>query len=141
MKKLTSILFITSDERNIGYLLLRVFVGIALMTHGIPKIAGGPERWEGLGGVMGSIGIPGPAVFWGFMAAVAESVGALFLVVGAFTTVASFLIVATMTVAVFVHHAGDPFAARELALLFFFSGLLFMVKGAGRYSLDGLIRT
>ncbi len=138
--KFGSMLFVTSDDRNIGYLLLRVFVGIALMTHGIPKIAAGPERWEGIGGVMGTIGIPGPAVFWGFMAAVAESVGALFLVVGAFTTVASFLIVVTMTVAAFVAHSGDPFSAREMALLFLFSGLCFMVKGAGRYSMDGLIR-
>lgn len=140
MKKISSFLFITSDERNIGYLLLRVFVGIALMTHGIPKIAGGPERWESLGGVMGSIGIPGPAVFWGFMAAVAESVAALFLVVGAFTTISSFLIVVTMAVAAFVAHARDPFATRELALFFLFSSLLFMLKGAGRYSMDGLIR-
>lgn len=138
--KVSRYLFITSDEKNIGFLLLRVFVGIGMLTHGIPKIAGGPEVWSGLGGVMSSIGVPGPAVFWGFMAAVAESVGALLLLLGGFTTVASFLIVSTMGVAAFVAHAGDPFATREKALLYLFCALLFLFKGAGRYSMDGLIR-
>ncbi|OQA23982.1 MAG: DoxX [Verrucomicrobia bacterium ADurb.Bin345] len=140
IKKLLSFVFITSDDKNIGLLLLRVFVGIGMLTHGIPKITGGPEFWAGLGGVMTGIGVPGPTVFWGFMAAVAESVGALLLVFGACTTVASFLIVSTMTVAAFVAHASDPFATREMALLYLFCALFFMLKGAGRYSVDRLIK-
>ena len=132
IKKLLSFVFITSDDKNIGLLLLRVFVGIGMLTHGIPKITRGPEFWAGLGGVMTGIGVPGPTVFWGFMAAVAESVGALLLVFGACTTVASFLIVSTMTVAAFVAHASDPFATREMALLYLFCALFFMLKGAGR---------
>ena len=139
-KRIRSVLFVTSRETNLGYLALRIFAGAALMTHGIPKILAGPERWESLGGVMGQLGIPGPAVFWGFMASVAESVGALLLLLGGFTTVASFLVVSTMGVAAFVAHAGDPFARRELALFFFFTAILYMVKGGGRYSLDTLLR-
>ena len=140
MKRIFSYLFITSSDGNIGLLLLRVLVGIGLMTHGIPKIMGGPEFWVKVGGVMAKIGVPGPAVFWGFMAAMAEGVGAFLLLLGAFTTVASFLIVFTMSVAAFVAHAGAPFATREMALLYLFGGLLFLLKGAGRYSVDTLIR-
>ena len=136
MKKIIKYLFITSDDGNLGLLLLRVFLGAAMLTHGIPKITAGPEMWEGVGGVMTKLGAPGPAVFWGFMAAVAESVGALFLLLGAFTTIASFLIAFTMGIAAFVAHAADPFDVKEKALLFLFGALLFLLKGAGRYSVD-----
>ena len=140
MKKLLSYLFVTSDDANVGLLLLRVFVGAAMLTHGIPKITGGPEFWAGLGATMGKIGAPGPAVFWGFMAAVAESVGALLLLLGALTTVASFLLVINMSVAAFVAHAADPFATKELALFYLVAVIFFLFKGAGRYSVDRLIR-
>lgn len=139
MRKLLSYLFVVSDDRNIGLLLLRIFAGIGMLTHGVPKIMGGPELWEKVGGVMSKIGVPGPAVLWGFMAAVAESVGALLLLLGALTTIASFLILFTMTVASLVAHAGDPFARREMALLYLFIALCFMLKGAGRYSVDKLL--
>ncbi|HOW97103.1 MAG TPA: DoxX family protein [Kiritimatiellia bacterium] len=140
MKKLLKFLFITSDDPNIGLLVLRVFVGAAMLTHGIPKITSGPEFWEKVGAVMGSIGVPGPAVAWGFMAAVAESVGAALLLLGALTTIASFLLVFTMSIAAFVAHAADPFDVKEKALLFLFAALLFLLKGAGRWSVDRLIR-
>lgn len=136
MKELCGYLWHTTRDRNVGYVLMRVFVGVAMLTHGFPKLMAGPEMWRGLGGIMGSIGIPGPAVFWGFMAAFAESIGAVMLILGVLTPLAAFLIVVTMTVAAFVAHAGDPFGDRELALLFLFSGLLFMLKGAGAYSID-----
>ena len=58
---------------NLGLLVLRVGIGVCFMIHGWPKIAGGPEQWTQLGGAVGNFGIPGPTVFWGFMAAFAES--------------------------------------------------------------------
>ena len=140
MKKVLKYLFITSDDANLGLLILRVFIGAAMLTHGIPKITGGPEFWEKVGGVMGSIGVPGPAVFWGFMAAVAESVGAALLLLGAFTTVASFLLAFTMSIAAFVAHDADPFDVKDKALLYLAAALLFLLKGAGRWSVDRLIR-
>lgn len=136
MKGLQYYLWRAKPEGNLAYLALRIFVGIAMFTHGYGKITGGPEMWEQLGGVMGGIGIPGPAVFWGFMAAFAESIGALLLVIGLFTPVASFLIAVTMFVAVFVAHAGDSFSDRELGLFFLFTAILFLFKGAGTYSVD-----
>ncbi len=136
MKGLQYYLWRAKPEANLAYLALRIFVGIAMFTHGYGKLIAGPDRWRAIGGVMGSIGIPGPAVFWGFMAAFAESIGAIMLAIGLLTPVAAFLIAVTMFVAVFVAHAGDPFGARELGLMFFFTSLLFMLKGAGTYSID-----
>ena len=139
MRDLHTYLWRTEAERNLAYLALRVFVGFAMLTHGWPKLMGGPDTWQDNGGIMGSIGIPGPAVFWGFMAAVAEGVGGILLIIGLFSPVASFLIAVTMIVAVFVFHRADPFGARELGLFFLFNSILFLFKGAGAYSIDRLL--
>ncbi|MCA1809457.1 MAG: DoxX family protein [Kiritimatiellia bacterium] len=139
MKKIQNCLWHTTSDGNIGYLLLRVFIALALLTHGLPKLTAGPELWGQLGGAVTGLGVPGPAVFWGFMAAFAESIGSIMLLVGLLTPAAAALIAVTMAVAAFVVHGGQGFAGRELALLYLFPGLLFMLKGAGRYSLDYLL--
>jgi len=139
VKKILSWVFGGTGDGNIGLLLLRVFAGAAMMTHGVPKLLGGAETWRGVGSVLAGIGVPGPAVFWGFMAAVSEGAGGLALALGLATRPAAAMIAFTMTVASFVAHRGDPFAKRELALLFLFVGLLYLFKGGGRYSADRAI--
>jgi len=136
MKQLQYYLWRAKPEHNLAYLSLRIFVGFAMLTHGYSKLMGGPDTWRGVGAVMGNIGVPGPAVFWGFMAAFAESIGSVLLMLGLFTPVAAFLIAFTMAIAAFVVKAGAPFGDRELALMFFFTSILFMCKGAGSYALD-----
>jgi uncharacterized membrane protein YphA (DoxX/SURF4 family) len=44
-----------------------------------------------------------------------------------------------MSVAVIFGHAGDPFARRELPLLFLFVATAYLFIGAGRYSFDARI--
>lgn len=136
MSRLHTYLWRNAPDANFGYFLLRVFTGIGLLTHGIPKLAAGPDRWAGIGQVVTNIGFPGPAVFWGFMAAFAESFGAALLIVGLMTRASAFLIAVTMAVAAFVAHGNDPFAGREMALLYLFISLMFMLKGAGSYAVD-----
>jgi putative oxidoreductase len=41
-----------------------------------------------------------------------------------------------MAVAVFFAHAGDPFARKELALLYLLIFSVIFILGAGKYSLD-----
>lgn len=139
MKKLLSFFFISSMDSNLGYLLLRGFIGFGILTHGLPKLQAGPAEWSKLGEVMTNIGVPGPVVFWGFMAAFSEGVGGLLLILGAWTTLSAFLIVSTMSTAVLVFHAADPFAKKEMALLYLFGALTFLLKGAGRFSVDSLL--
>ncbi len=136
MKDVYKYLWTTRAERNVAYLAFRIFTGLALLSHGWPKLMAGPDKWESLGGIMGTIGIPGPAVFWGFMAAFAESIGAILLTIGLLTPLAGLLIGITMLVAVLVAHGSDPFSAKELGLFYLFSSILFMLKGAGSFSLD-----
>ena len=62
---------------NIGWLLLRVGIGISIFFHGLPKLMGGPETWTAIGSTMSVFGIDFAPQFWGFMAAIAESVGGI----------------------------------------------------------------
>ena len=123
--------------RNTGLLILRVGLGIMMMTHGFPKLAGGPQGWEGLGGSMKVVGVDFLPVFWGFMAAVAEGVGGLLLVLGLFFRPANAMLVFTMIIAALVHFGkGDGLsgASHAIELGFVFLALVFI--GPGKYSID-----
>jgi putative oxidoreductase len=136
MKTLKKILFVSSNEGNIGYLFLRLFLGVAFITHGYPKMFGGIEKWSAIGGIMSKVGITFFPAFWGFMAAFAELFGGFFLILGLCATISSFLILFNMFMAVFFVHGADPFSKKELAVIYLFCAFLFMVKGAGKYSVD-----
>lgn len=133
------IIFGGSGKNDVPVLLLRLFFGAAFITHGWPKISGGSKVWAKLGAVMGKFGITWAPEFWGFMAAFAEFFGGIFLFLGLLTHVFSFLISFTMIVAAFGAHAGQSFQARELALIYLVCGILFMLKGSGKISLDQLM--
>lgn len=133
--KCKKILFGTSPDANPGILILRVFIGAAMLTHGYEKMFGGLEDFTGF---VASLGVPAPQVM-AFLAAFAESFGALFLILGLLTRPAAFMIFCTMGVAIFGAHGGDGFAAQEKAWLYLMPTLLFLLKGAGKWSLDFLI--
>ena len=70
---------------DLGLLVIRLGVGLSLLLfHGWGKITGGPERWERTGREMANLGIRFYPVFWGLMAALAESLGAVLLMLGLF---------------------------------------------------------
>ena len=122
-------------DANVGLLLLRVFIGGALLTHGWGKMFGGLEQFTGF---VASLGVPAPSVM-AFLAAFAESFGAILLAIGLLTRPAAFLIVATMAVAVFGAHKGAAFSVQEAAWLYLVPALFFLLKGAGQWSLDRLV--
>ena len=125
--------------RDLGLLILRVGIGATfILVHGGPKLLAGPERWEQLGGAMELVGIGFLPVFWGFMAAFAESVGALLLVMGFLARPALVLLTITMAFAVGAHLIlwEDDWSTTSHALkmgIVFFS-LIFI--GPGRFSID-----
>lgn len=123
-----------------GLLLLRLGIGVMFICHGWPKFMGGPEKWEQVGGAMAALGITEGALFFGFMAAFAETIGGLFLLLGLFFRPMTLLLFITMEVAAIRHiTAGDGFGgyshALEAAILFI---SLFFI-GPGHYSLDSQI--
>jgi putative oxidoreductase len=125
------------NYKNTGLLIVRIGLGIMMMTHGLPKLTGGIERWEAVGGAMGNLGISFYPLFWGFMAAIAETFGGFLLVIGLAFRPACFLLAFTMLVASLNHlNKGDGIqgASHAIELGFVFLGLLFI--GPGKYSID-----
>jgi putative oxidoreductase len=129
------LVFGTDADANVGLPILRVFIGAALLTHGWGKMFGG------LGGFIDGVaqmGFPAPTVL-GFLAAFAESFGAILLAVGLLTRPAAFLIVATMAGAALKVHGGQGFGEQEMAWLYLVPALFFLLKGAGKWSLDAWV--
>jgi putative oxidoreductase len=125
-----------STVADAGLLVLRLMAGLALaFAHGINKI---PPS-EGFVGGVEALGFPLP-VFFGWSAGIAEFVGGLCLAVGLLTRPAALLIAFTMAVAFFLQHATDPFETKEKAFLFGGVALLFLLTGAGRFSIDSFLR-
>ena len=128
-------------RRDVGLLIVRLVVGMAfVVVHGFKKISAGPEMWTGLGGAMQNLGIGFMPVFWGFMAALAEFGGGIFLTLGLFTRWASIIMAFNMFVALMMHYSnGDPLSkiAHPAELCALFLALFFL--GAGKYSVDNLI--
>lgn len=121
---------------NAGLTLLRIFAGISLaFAHGIGKIPPG----EGLVTGTANLGFPMPTLF-AWAAGLSEVLGGIFLALGLLTRLSGFFIAFTMMVAAFGVHAADPFQKKELALMYMFVGIAFMLKGAGDWSLDSFLR-
>ena len=123
--------------RDAGLLLLRVGLGLMFMLHGGPKLAGGPDYWEKIGGSLAAFGIHFLPQFWGFAAGLVEFGGGLLLLLGLFFRPACLLLLVTMVVATNSHLSrGDDLNAASHAIEagVTFLGLLFI--GPGRFSLD-----
>ena len=127
--------------KDFGLLLIRLGIGASMLIfHGYGKMTGGPERWEAIGGAMGNLGIDFVPVAWGFMAAFAETVGSILLVLGPLFRTATLLLAFNMFVAIMRHinlPAGEPGAGWEgashaLELLFVYLGLFF--TGPGKFA-------
>ena len=116
---------------------MRVGLGVMMMNHGYPKVMGGTEKWEMLGGAMGVLGITFAPVMWGAAAAFTELVGGLFIALGVLTRPVAAMLAFTMFVAAAMHLGkGDGLSgashAIEVGIVFF--ALIF--TGAGPWSLD-----
>lgn len=123
----------TDDKRvSIGLLLLRLIAGVAMVTHGWGKIQT-PFSWMGPEA-------PVPGILQ-FLAALSEFGGGLAWILGLLTPLASLGLFFTMLVAASMHISqGDPFVGKwELAGVYFVTSILFLLAGAGKYSLDNKI--
>jgi putative oxidoreductase len=127
--------------KDFGLLLIRVGIGTSVFIfHGYDKIMGGPEAWTGTGGAMANLGITFAPVFWGFMAAFAESVGSILLVLGPLFRFVTLLLAFNMFVAV-LHHLNLPvdergagWAGAEKAAVYMIVYLGLFFTGPGRFA-------
>lgn len=126
-----------SQYRDIGLLILRSGIGLAMILHGWPKLAGGLPLWEKLGGAMAHLGVNFFPGFWGFSAAMAETVGGALLIIGfCFRPVAIVLTLNFIVATVLLYKTTGSFKewSHPAELLVVFFSLIFI--GAGKYSVD-----
>ncbi|MFS4470135.1 DoxX family protein [Chryseobacterium sp. T20] len=125
----------SSIPKDIVLLVVRVFVGFAMLSHGFPKLqmllAGGKIEFFDFMGL-------GPQVSL-ILTVFAEFVCSILLILGLFTRVALGFLIFTMIIAGFVVHGADPFEKREMSLIYLSVYLLLMVIGAGKVSVDHMI--
>lgn len=132
--------YFTSTKSNatiidIVILVVRVFVGFAMLSHGFPKLQQLLSGEE--------------IQFYEFLffsakttlilTVFAEFVCSIFIILGLFTRFAVFFLIITMAVAGLVVHSADPFAKREMSLLYLSVYLMLFAFGPGRYSVDSMI--
>ncbi|MEO6150314.1 MAG: DoxX family membrane protein, partial [Mucilaginibacter sp.] len=87
-------------HKDFGLFVIRVGLGIMFIYHGYPKLLGGPEFWEGLGSSTKYIGFTFMPVVFGLLAALAETLGGLLLILGfAFRPVCIILVLHLMVAA------------------------------------------
>ena len=117
---------------NIALLILRVvFAGSMLYGHGLSKFN---KLIEGDFSFANPIGIgEAPTLI---LAVISEFVAPIFILIGYKTKFFSFFPAATMFVAAFIVHMGDPFGRVEKALLFLAVFVILMLTGPGKYSID-----
>ncbi|MDB5191774.1 MAG: DoxX family protein [Segetibacter sp.] len=105
-----------------------------MLSHGLPKLskfmAGNIQFADPIGlGAGVSLGL---AVF-------AEAICSMLIIVGLGTRFAVIPLIITMMVATFISHAADPFAKKELAVLYILIYITLAVTGPGAFSIDALI--
>jgi putative oxidoreductase len=138
---LLSLLFKTSTTQNtpsqIAWTVLRVVAGIVMVHNGIDKLS----DIQGFAtAYVEVIGLPFP-IFFSYLAALTETIGAPLLILGLFTRPAALGLSSTMLVAIY-HHilvAGLNIPYIELSSLYSVVFAFFAVNGGGSFSVDSLI--
>jgi putative oxidoreductase len=140
---------ITSD---LAALILRAAAGAIFIPHGWSKLAGEAGAGAFAADIAANYNIP---AFLGYLAAYSEVVGAALLIVGLLTRLDALLLAATMFVATFIVQLPDALygvepgaiktfvalRAIETPLALFAICVSLLLTGAGRISLDHLLRT
>jgi putative oxidoreductase len=149
---------------NVGLLLLRVGAGLAIMTHGYPKLFGGPGKqapgW--LARLLGQnfpaaverggpanfsqglerMGVPFPKAA-AYVSGLSEFAGGMLLALGLATRLVAPVIMVNMIVATWKAHWKVGFSGQggyELASLFTVIAGTLTLTGPGKYSLDRWLR-
>jgi putative oxidoreductase len=120
-----------------GWAILRVVVGIMMIHNGLDKLSNIESFAQAYVSV---IGLPFP-IFFSYVAAFTELIGAPLVAVGLLTRPAALGLFSTMCVAMY-HHiktAGFSIPYLELSAIYAACFLFFTINGAGLFSTDALL--
>ncbi len=125
----------TDPWTSLGLLILRLGTGgLLFYGHGWGKLLHFGSRIHGFSNPIGL----GPEASF-VLVVFAEAVCSTLVALGLWTRLAAIPIVIFAIVAVFGQHWHDPFAKKELALLYGIPALTIALTGAGTFSLDTLL--
>lgn len=138
-----------ATENDISLLILRVVLGLVMLPHGLQKTLGlfGGHGFAGTYGFFTSqMGLPGLVAV---LVILAESLGAIGLLVGALTRLGALGIAAVMSGAIVMVHWSNGFFMNwsgkqagegfEFHLLAIAMALVLMIRGGGAFSIDRLL--
>ena len=118
-------------SNDLGLLILRLFAGGLMLTHGFPKLqmllAGNFQFADPIG-----VGMELTLVLSVF----AEFLCAILVILGFFTRLAVVPLIINMAVAFFIVHSPDPLQVKELALIYLIVFITLFFTGPGQYSID-----
>lgn len=122
---------------QLTWTVLRVVVGVVIVHNGLDKLANIESFAQAY---VEYIGLPFP-IFFSYVAAFTELIGAPLVALGLLTRPAAFALLGTMGVAIY-HHikiAGLSIPYLELSVIYAACFLFFTVNGAGLFSIDALV--
>ncbi len=120
---------------NIGMFVLRVFLGLVLISHGYPKLVHFSTmrhkfmNFLSLGSTTSLVLIIFAEFFCGFL-----------LIIGMFTRLAAIPVVIGMGVVFFMASNADLFGEGERGGVYMAASFLILLVGAGRISVDGMMK-
>jgi putative oxidoreductase len=121
---------------SLGLLLLRLSVGgMMLVSHGWGKLI---NFWEKASVFPDPLGVGSMMSL--SLAVFAEVFCSIAIIMGLATRFVAIPLIITMFIAVFIVHADDPWQKKEFALLYLVPFLTLIFTGAGRFSLDSVIK-
>ena len=125
----------TNARLDLSLLLIRVVFGLQLaLLHGFGK-------WQSL--LAGATRFPDPLGIGSRNSLIGATLGeficGLLLAAGLAGRIAAAGMGFTMAVAVFMVHANDPWAKKELAILFLTAAVIVLIAGSGRWSFDSIV--
>lgn len=128
---------VVADRKHLDGALLffRLFVGCSMLTHGWAKLSAFGTLSEifpdplGVGSMLSLI-----------LILCAEVGCSMALIFGFMIRLATLPLMFGMLMAFFAIHANDPFAVKELALLYLGMYVFLLWAGGGKYAIDEIIR-
>ena len=122
----------TNDTKvSVALLILRLYAGIAMITHGYPKLINYSDK---------AGNFPDPFGFGSEVSLIltifAEFFCSLFLVFGFLSRLVLIPLIITLATIIFVIHSDDPFGKIELPLFYLVSYIILYIIGVGKFSVD-----
>ncbi|HUJ96067.1 MAG TPA: DoxX family protein [Terriglobales bacterium] len=126
------------NESSWGLTILRVVVGLAFLLHGWQKLF--VMHVSGVGGFLGSLGVPVPGLA-AWVLTLVEFLGGAALILGLFTRWVAWLLAVDMVMAMLLVHAkhGFFYPGVEYALTLMAANIALALTGPGAASVDGVL--